>query len=81
MLGRIGSEGVREGFREQSGVTCRAVCERVSRIDTQGTDQPLPGLFAGFVLIILSGFLRIWGQRTSEICRLVPLHNVHYLNV
>ena len=32
----------------------------------------------GFVLIILSGLLRIWGLR-YEICRLVPLHYVHYL--
>ncbi len=34
--------------------------------------------FAGFVLIILSGLLRIWGL-SSEICRLEPLHYVHYL--
>jgi hypothetical protein len=38
------------------------------------------GVFAGFVLIILSGLLRILGLR-SEICRLVPLHYVHYLTV
>ena len=35
-------------------------------------------VFAGFILIILSGLLRIWGLR-YEICRLVPLHYVHYL--
>ena len=40
----------------------------------------LEGLFAGFVLIILSGLLRIWGLR-SEICRLVPLDYVDYLTV
>ena len=75
MLGRTGSEGVREGFREQSWKGC---CVHVHvekgccglRFDT-------PNLNHGFVLIILSGLLRIWGLR-SEICRLVPLQYVHY---
>ena len=58
LLGRIISEGVREGFREKSWKGCL----RASM----------------FVSIILRGLLRIWGLR-SEICRLVPLHLVHYL--
>ena len=44
----------------------------------EGFLKKLEGPFAGFVLIILSGLLRIRGLR-SEICRLVPLDYVDYL--
>ena len=62
----------------EAKVCARGFVNKVSQIST--TNTKLEGLFAGFVLIIQSGFLRLWGLR-SEICRLVPLHYVHYLTV
>ena len=49
-----------------------------AKVCARGFVSKLERLFAGFILIILSGLLRNWGLR-YEICRLVPLHYVHYL--